>query len=235
MIRPVYLSAGLLLAQAAGASAQVAPGRFQVSVEGAWQTYAESAALDNAPLAGLHGVFYLNRSLGLGAHLLAGRPWTRGEYFPYVRHSYLSADETNDTTLLYVVRQHVTHLQLGIDATVRRDWGRLAPFATAGVGRYRFFLDPEQLNRLEDLSGTSFHFGGGLELQMSEAAGLRFGLTDQVLLDFDRDRFCVNCSGAMALLQEDRFPSPLRVVAKESTIHNWRFVGSFSFVPGGQP
>ncbi|MBI4410567.1 MAG: hypothetical protein HY561_12715 [Gemmatimonadetes bacterium] len=235
MTKRFLLLLALGLTASTAAQAQVVPGRFQVSVDGAWQQYAESSALDDAPLAGVRGAFFLTRFLGIGAHVLAGRPWTRGEFFPYVRHSYLSSDETNDTTLLYVVDQRVTHIQVGLDATLRLELGRLSPFATVGFGRYRFFLDPDQVNGLEDLAGAAYHYGGGFELQLGEAAGVRFGVLDQVLRDFDRDRFCVNCSGAMALLKEDRFPNPSPAPpAKESTIHNLRFVGSFSFVPGGE-
>lgn len=232
---PLAAATALLVAHAT-AAAQVVPGRFQVSVQGAWQRYAESAALDPAPLAGLQGTFFLNRYLGIGAHLLAGRPWTRGDYFPYVRHTALSTDQSNDTTLLYSVSQRVTHLQVGAEAVLRTELGRLAPFATVGAGYYRFFLDPEQMNGLRDLNGPAFHVGAGLELQASATAGLHLGITDQVLLDFDRDRFCVNCTGAMALLREDRFPNPdPPPPPKQSRIHNLRFTAAFSFVPGGQP
>ncbi|HXE57032.1 MAG TPA: outer membrane beta-barrel protein [Gemmatimonadales bacterium] len=235
-LRAALPTAAALLVAHAAAAAQVVPGRFQVSVQGAWQRYAESAALDPAPLAGLEGTFFLNRFVGIGAHLLAGRPWTRGDYFPYVRHTALSTDQSNDTTLLYRVRQRVTHLQVGADAVLRAELGRLAPYATAGAGYYRFFLDPQQVNGLRDLSGPAFHVGGGLELHVSPTAGLRLAITDQVLLEFDRDRFCVNCTGAMALLREDRFPNPdPPPPPKESTIHNLRFTAAFSFVPGGQP
>jgi hypothetical protein len=229
----LWLTSALLLAVPTLGAAQAVPKKFQVSVDAAWQNYAESAALKDAPMAGLRGLYFINSHIGVGASVMAGRPWTKGEYFPLVRHSYLSGDQTNDTTLLYQANMRTTHLQFGVDATYRHALGNLVPFVTAGIGRYRFNLDPEQMDGLKEMSGMAYAIGGGAEWSVTPSSAIRFSIQDNVLNDFDRDNFCINCTGRWNLVREDRFPNPFPVPpAKESTIHNLRFIGSFSFVPG---
>lgn len=226
----------LTLATTSPAGAQVVKGKFQVGVQGGWQNYDKSSALGNTPTGGLKATYFLNKNIGIGGQFMAGRPWTKGEFFPYVRYSFLSADETNDTTLLYTVNQRVTDMQYGAHLTLRHEFGRIAPFATAGIGRYKYFLDPEQNNGLRDLSGASYTLGGGAELLVNNSSAIHFTLQDLVLSNFDRDRFCINCAGAFALMREDRYPNPTPTpVAKKTTTHNARFTVSFSFVPGEKP
>jgi hypothetical protein len=233
MTRTVRTAALLLLAVVSAAEAQVVPGRFQVAVQGAYQNYDNSAALKGSPSGGFQMTYFLTRNLGIGAHIMAGRPWTDESFFPYVRYSFLSSDESNDTTLLYQVKQRVTHMQLGVDGTFRLPLGRFAPFATANIGQYRFYLDPQQNNGLKRVNGLTYGLGAGVEVAVAGNSGFRFTLLDQVMTDYDRDAFCVNCSGAMALLREDRFQNPFpEPPQKKSTVHNLRIVGSFSFIPG---
>ena len=226
------LITGALAADTESASAQVTPRQFQIAVEAGWQTYDQSSALDGAPIGGIKALYWLNRQIGVGAHLNAGRPVTRGDYFPYVRHSFLSNDESNDTTLLYTVNQRVTHLQVGVDGALRYEFGRIAPFVSGSIGYYRMFLDPQELNGLADINGTAFALGGGLELRVAANSGIKVGVSDEIFTDFDRDRFCTNCTGSYRLLQEDRFPNPNPPPpAKKSTVHNLRFILGFNFVP----
>jgi hypothetical protein len=83
------------------------------------------------------------------------------------------------------------------------------------------------------MNGLTYGFGGGIEVAVAGNSGFRFAVLDQVLTEYDRDAFCVNCSGAMALLREDRFQNPFpEPPQKKSTVHNLRLIGSFSFIPG---
>ena len=234
MRHTVRLAAGLLLL-AAPASAQVEPGRFQVNVEGGIQQYAEKASLESGVMAGLRTTYFFNEHIGLGGFVLAGRPMTRGDDFPLVRYSFLSSDETNDTTLLYSVSQRTTHLQYGLDATYRFAFGRFAPFVSAGFGRYRIFLNPAQETTLKDLTGNAYQYGAGVEVDLGENSGVRLGLTDQVLLDYKRHEMCIACQGPSALMREYRFPNPTaESIEPVDALHNLRFMASFNFVPGGR-
>jgi hypothetical protein len=226
-------SALLLLAAVSTAQAQVVPKKFQVGLQGGAQKYDESSALENSLQGGLKATYFFTKNLGVGASLMASRPWTKGSYFPYVRYSYLSGDETNDTTLLYNVDQRVTDLQYSAHVTLRHELGHFAPFVTAGIGRYKFFLDPEQNRSLASLTGGLYSLGGGIELIVNENSAVHAALYDVVMSDFDRDAFCMVCSGAFSLMREDRFPNPSPAPPeKKSTVHNPRFSLSFSFVPG---
>src|SRR5690606_28006027 len=116
--------------------AQLQSGEFLISVRAEHVSYANSSALEGSAAAGVETMYFVTRHLAVGLQASVARPWTKGEYFPLMRHTYWTPNSANDTTLLYVVSRQVTAFDYGLQAEYRLALGRVEPMVPAGVGRY---------------------------------------------------------------------------------------------------
>jgi len=232
-IRCGGLVVGLLLLGTDPLSAQLQPGEFLISLRAERMSYAESSALEPSAAAGMETMYFFTPHLAVGIQASVARPWTKGEYFPLMRHTYWTPNSANDTTLLYVVNQQVTAFDYGVQAEYRLAFDRWEPVVQVGVGRYTFFVDPQsqpQSNRdRRTFSGFAYSVGGGLSFAVSEGARVMVAVSDRIYTGFDRDELSLSDR----LLREDRFPNPdPPPPPEEDVIHNLRFSAGFSFAPG---
>ena len=199
-------------------------GTFEVSTALGWQLFDDAAALDDAVVGSVEAVYGLTDMFGLGAYVQAGRPSTRGEYFPLVALPF------SDSTFRYLPDQRTTQLGFGVVASARLPLGsRLHPYVVGGIGTTRFSMDPEQNRGNVAENFTTWTLGAGLEVRLSDAMGVRLDARDQIYTGFDRDVFDVGDP----LYRDPVFPHPGGEIPEPSdTVHNLRLALAFSFVPG---
>ncbi|MFO7261497.1 MAG: outer membrane beta-barrel protein [bacterium] len=201
-------------------------GQFEVSTFLSWQRFDEAAALENGPAAGLEVMYFARPAVAVGGYLSVGRPKTRGEYFPLVGLKF------EDSTFFYLPDQTVTQIGFGIAGLLRfASLEPFAPYVTAGAGRTRFFMDPEQNRGIRSESVATWMLGGGVQYSSGGGVGLRLDVRDEIFTGFDREIFSV-----VDPLYIDRtmpHPNPSIPEAK-STVHNIRVSLAFSFVPRRQ-
>lgn len=225
-MRSLFGTVLLALLAAAPLAAQAEQGQFEVSTLLGWQRFDEAAALENGPAAGLEVQYFLRPTIAVGGYLSVGRPTTRGEYFPLV------GLEFEDSTFFYLPDQTVTQIGFGLAGMLRLPpVQRLAPYVTAGAGRTRFILDPEQ-NRGNRREGfATWMVGGGVQYSSGGGVGLRLDVRDEVYSGFDREVFSV----VDPLFMDRTMPHPNpNIPEPKSTVHNFRVSLAFSFVPGVQ-
>src|SRR5690606_19885948 len=130
----------------------------EVSTLLGWQRFDEAAALENGPAAGLEVQYFLRPTIAVGGYLSVGRPTTRGEYFPLV------GLEFEDSTFFYLPDQTVTQIGFGLAGMLRLPpVQRLAPYVTAGAGRTRLLMDPEQDRGIPSGGVGAWVRGGGVQ------------------------------------------------------------------------
>src|SRR5690606_9705104 len=134
---------GMVLFGPGPLDAQLQSGEFLASVRAERMSYANSAALEASAAAGVETMYFLTPHLAVGLQASVARPWTKGQYFPLMRHTYWTPNSANDTTLLYVVNQQVTAFDYGVQAEYRLTFNRWEPLVQVGAGRYTIFLDPQ--------------------------------------------------------------------------------------------
>lgn len=224
----LYIALGVLaagLVVPVSSAAQAVENRFAVAPRVSYMMFDGSSALDDAPMLGLDALYYVGRSgLAAGVSVDIARPETLGDFFTPIRLDFGPESE------LRFVGVRTTVVQVGA-AGLYRIGGldrRLAPFVGAGLGGHLIYLDNQQQDGADKVTGLNASFGGGFEYRVSEAAGFRLEVKDFVYFDFDREELNVVAES----VQDDRFPElhgdpP----PPESTIHNWRFSLSFVFVP----
>lgn len=216
----------LAVLTAAPLAAQAEQGQFEVSTLLGWQKFDEAAALENAPAAGLEALYFVRPTIAVGGYLSIGRPTTRGEYFPLV------GLEFEDSTFFYLPDQTVTQIGFGVAGMLRlQPIQRFAPYVTAGAGRTRFFMDPEQNRGHRDEGVATWMVGGGVQYSSGGGVGLRLDVRDEIYSGFDREIFSV----VDPLYMDRTMPHPNpNIPEAKSTVHNIRVSLAFSFVPGVQ-
>ena len=231
----------------AGDSLSGTDGRlYEVSAITGWQWFDRAAALEGAPTFGVRAVnpniVKSLPGLSFGVSLAFARPSTRGDYFPWNRHTFVSDPlHRNDTTVVYEVSQRVTMAAYAAEFGYRLggaprrtgtslvDWRAATAELSAGIGGYAFWEDPEQNYENEAHAHPALMLGGGLGIPLPRNTTLRLRLDDLVFLRYDREWFNLHDP----LYSEELFPNPQTAPpAAKSTIHNLRFSIQFSFVPG---
>ena len=178
----------------------------------------------NNVTAGLSILYDLRSRIRAGVSFEVTRPVSNGTYF--------SAAELNTpgASRLVFVNQRLTMALFGAVVEVRPVESRLSPFLEGGLGAYVLYLDPAKSNGAERFTDLSLTLGGGIEIPIAAAAGLRLHLRDVILTGWDRERL----NAVDPAFENTRFPDlvPAPPDASE-TLHNlWLSVG-FSFRPGG--
>lgn len=223
-----------LRAQAAPDSANPSPGGWRPFVVtpfvGMRLNDTHSALRRSVPVAGLDLTYRFNRYAGLGITLGAGRPKTDGDFFPLVR---MQAGDTSD---YFRVSQRLTEYTYGVQGLAMLPAARIVPYASAGVGRYTFIMDPQAVSANRRYSGPMFSVGGGLNIPMGTRTGVTLDARDVILASYDRERL----DATDPLFRDDTRFDPVAAGKPQprSTIHNLRFSIGVSFIPdargGGQ-
>lgn len=225
-MRSLFGTVLLAVLAAAPVAAQAQQGQFEVSTLLSWQRFDEAAALENGPAAGLEVMYFARPAIAVGGYLAIGRPTTRGEYFPLVGLKF------EDSTFFYLPDQTVTQIGFGIAGLLRlASLEPFAPYVTAGAGRTRFFMDPEQNRGIRAEGVATWMLGGGVHYSTGGGIGLRLDVRDEIYTSFDREIFSV----VDPLFIDRTMPHPNpNIPEAKSTVHNIRLSLAFSFVPGRQ-
>jgi hypothetical protein len=211
------------------------PGRVGVVVRGGLASFDKAAALDNSVFVGLDAMYGVNSWLSMGPSLSIGRPTTDGKQFITLL-SYGIPTAGGDTTSFYESTQPVNVLDGAFNVKVRLPNRSLAPYATAGIGGYALFLDP-QVNRGErHKTGLAFNVGGGVAYAFNDRAGIVFDVRALTYTDYDREVLDPRHPGGQGqpntrienTLYAEFFPA--RPEAK-STVTNFAFSFGFTYVP----
>jgi hypothetical protein len=210
-------------------------GRVGVVVRGGYASFDKAASLNNSPFVGLDALYGVNTWLSMGPTLSIGRPATNGEHFISVV-TYGITTAGGDTTSFFESTQPVNLLDGAFNVKVRLPNRQLAPFATAGIGGYAIFLDP-QINRGERHKvGLAFNVGAGAEYAFNDRAGIVIDIRSQTYTDYDREALDPRFPGGQGqpntrvenTLFAELFPT---APAKKSTVTNFAFSFGFKYVP----
>jgi len=210
-------------------------GRVGVVVRGGYASFDKAASLKNSGFVGLDALYGVNTWLSMGPSMSIGRPSTNGEHFVSVL-TYGIASAGGDTTSFYEATQAVNLLDGAFNVKVRLPNRQLAPFATAGLGGYAIFLDP-QVNRGERHKvGLAFNVGAGAEYSFNDRAGVVLDVRAQTYTDYDRASLDPRFPGGQGQPNTrvetsqwaEFFPT---APAAKKTVTNFAFSFGFKYVP----
>lgn len=228
MRKNLLLSVGLLLGVPAVGSAQTEPHRFSVGPRLGWVNYQEVSGIDRSGFIGVDAIYAITRNLGIGASIELSRPQTDPRYFP-VEFSF------GDTTFVYRSTYPITVFQYSATAVGQVSWGKLNPYLTVGLGQYRMFIDPQAARSPKTVTHGLITLGGGVNVRLSDATGLRFEIRDFIYRDYDLNELN-QVEGRFA---PRRFPEVAPVPSRQCfdatcNLNNIQFALGFTFLPGGR-
>jgi len=228
--------AALLAALGCGATALAAQAdagsRFRVTPSIGVMKFAKTSALSDLDgtkvwaSAGLTASYALSGGLRVGTYLEFQQPQTSSDFYPYALF------RTSGTYQLYGTTQVVSVMSYGLDLSYTVGAGKLGPYLRGGVGRHSVFGDVQTQNSTDQVSGTQFVLGGGVNYAVSDAIGVRVELADFMWSDWDRDALNpVDPAYRNTTFPED---NPAGITeSKPGLIHNLRLALGFSFTPSG--
>jgi hypothetical protein len=216
----------LAVGTASFAGAQAVPGRFQIGPRLGGITFDDASAIEQGPLLGVDATYFLTSTLGVGVSIGLSRPETDGAFFP-------AEMSFGDTTFVYQVSQPLTIFTYSAQAVINLPLGPLQPFATAGLGQYRIYLDPQATNGAPTVDNFMFNIGAGLTLKVGQSSGFRFEVRNFVFANYDLNRI----SPVASRFAPRRFPDVVQIPDRtcydqKCTLNNIQFAVGFSFVPG---
>jgi opacity protein-like surface antigen len=218
------------LVLAGQAAAQAPAHQFQITPSGGYTHFDRASGLANSARLGLDLGYGLSRYFALGTSFSISQPQTRGEDFIA---SLTYGDPTaGDTTFFFRVTQPISVTTAEFAGTVRAPMaGRITPFATAGVGVYTLYMDPQVVAGRRTYSRLSSTIGAGFNFRVGNSSGITFDVRDMILTKYNRDRLNATdrrFSGGRRFAED--FPPP---IAPKATLHNIAFNIGFSFIPRG--
>lgn len=223
MLRSIGLGLTLTAVVAGVAEAQVEQGQFQVSPFGGYLLFAESAALDDAVIAGLDAAYYLTPNLAIGITGSYGQSTGDGSFFP--RLTFVGEEEVE----VHQIDMDVNFATYAATARLGTNLGSLSPYVSGGVGGWLIFLDPEQNNGPGTHGDLMLEVGGGASYAISSRAGLRVDVRDQIFTGYDRD--ILNPINPRFQTTEGFEDEIAAKPDEQSTIHNFRIALGFTFIP----
>lgn len=225
----------LLAAGVRAADAQVAPKQFDFGAHVGFTKYGSSASIKDGPFIGLDGTYTVpfnplsalskNTDFGIGFTFSAARPMTKGTEFPLVLF------DVGDTTFLYAVSQRITLMHGGLQAVAGYTMGRSRIYGFGGGGIYTSFLDTRQSTKVNQLTHPMAIAGGGLNIAVSRAVGIRGEVRDLMFLKFDKNDYDPSVKYARDYRIIDALPTP---PPSKSRIDNLQFSIVFSYIPNFQ-
>jgi hypothetical protein len=220
LIRCLPVIATLAFASVGGA--QIRAHEFTVSPRGGYLAFDRASSIKNAPSIGLSADYNITPALGLGVALLASRPNTRGEDF-------VNAFKYGDSvTYLFQITQPLSVTDVSLNATVRAPLTRIQPYLSGGVGAYTIYLDPQASNGPSRFSRLSGNIGVGVNLRLSDRAGVLLESRGLMFTNYKRSRLNPSRLGFADVRYVGDYPAPPK---EKSTIRSYAFNLGFSFVP----
>lgn len=239
-LRLLGLAALLALIAAPPAAAQMEDSGFQVSPRVSYYLYDNATPFKEAFGVGADARYFFNENLGLGFDIDFARPEVDGSYFPLAYFVY-----PGPSALLISAGQQATQLTYSLFAVAGIKFGQLALRVQGGGGLYTFYYDPMVIGSNPTRTGTETltkplaAIGAGLEWNLSEAAGFRLDVLDDIFFEFNRELFNpveegwqnlrTREDGAAGLAFPEANGTPPE--AKE-TVHNFRISLAFQLMPG---
>lgn len=185
--------------------------------------YDEASTLETMPVGSIEFTRPLTDMFALSLGMDYARGQIDGERFPTAQ-----LDFGQDSTINVVVNQPVSAVHYGGRLEVGRFAGRLQPYAAAGAGGYTLFLNSQQHDQQETVSGISLQAGAGIRFGLTESSSLVLDARDVVYLSFDPNELSV----VEERFENDRFPELNPEPLEEGTMHNIRLTLGFTFLPG---
>jgi hypothetical protein len=220
-------AAGAQEAEPAAAGARAVSTVGSVTPRGGYARFDRASSIRPSAFLAVDATYQITPAFAVGPSLTVARASTYGE--DYLTAFTFGDPSKGDTTFIFANQQPVTVVDVGAIATARLLAGsRFAPYLTGGVGAYSLYLDPQQVNDSKRYTFLSAMVGGGVDLQMSQQAGIRLDVRDQIFMNYDRRRL----NPADARFQNTRFVEDLPAPpANKSTLHNLMFSVGFTFRP----
>lgn len=212
------IGVGLALC-ATGAQAQL--DRATLVPRAGYTSYAEASGIEPSAFVGVDLNYTLANFFGLGASLEVSRPTTRGEDF-------ITQLRYGDTTFLFAVIQPITVLTTALNARAEFGTARFTPFATAGVGLYKVYLDPQAAGGHDTFQGMLVNVGGGINFMIRDGIGIQLDVRDHIYTGYDRDDLNPIDPQFRVTRFIDDVPAPPE---EKDSIHNLVFSIGFSFRP----
>lgn len=221
------------------AAAQMEVSGWQVSPRVGYFVYSDATPFKNTFGVAGDVRYYFNNNLGLGFDISFARPVVDGSYFPLAYFVY-----PGPSVQLIEAGSQPTQLTYALFASAGIAFDKIALRALGGGGLYTFYYDPLVIGsnptRLgtETLTKGMAVVGAGLEWRVTEAAGFRLDVMDNVFFGFDRELFNPVESGWQNLRSRETGNSGLAFPeangtppeAKE-TVHNIQFSLAFQLMP----
>jgi len=239
-LRTFCLVALGILVAATPAIAQVAAGQFQVSPRVGYYIYDDATPFKNAASVGADARYFITENLGIGLEFDFARPVVDGSYFTNAYFVY-----PGPIALLIEAGQQVTQVSFAAVGVAALRTERISVLGVGGGGVYTFYYDPQVIGSVPNRSGNETFtkamvvLGAGVEYSISESAGFRVDVVDDVFFNFDREKF----NPVELRWQNDRnrepggsaldFPEANGSPPEASeTVHNFRVSLAFELVPG---
>lgn len=227
MRKNLGFSLGLLIGFTTIAAAQTAPHRFTIGPRIGWVNYKDVSGVDRSGFIGVDAIYSLTRNFGIGASMEMSRPQTDSRYFP-VEFSF------GDTTFVYRTSYPITVFQYSATAVGQMTWGKLNPYVTVGLGQYRMFIDPQAARSPKTVTHGLLTLGGGFNVKLGEATGLRFEVRDFIYRNYDLNEI----NEVETRFNPRRFPEVAPVPSRQCmdatcNLSNIQFALGFTFLPGG--
>ena len=201
--------------------------QFVITPRGGYIAFDRATSLEAGAAIGVDAHYTFTPSFSLGTNFTFARANTRGEDFLTALTYGLVA--TGDTTFIFGVRQPVSVVDAQVAAVLRiPSYGRISPFLTGGGGIYVLYLDPEANIGSTRIVKPAAMGGAGVDVRLSNTAGIRLDVRDMVFFKYDRERLRPS---------DERFRNP-RILeglalppTPKKTINNFMFSLGFTFTP----
>jgi hypothetical protein len=199
--------------------------------------YDKATPFQTAAFVGGESYYPINNLFTIGFGISFARPIVDGSYYPL---AYFRVHQ--DTSYLTQAGQQVTQvtyagmLSVGVPVLTT---GQL--YAQGGLGGYTFFVDRQSMVNINKrtgivhVSGLMIPIGGGISYALTQGAGIRLEVRDEIITSFDRERFnpvevrYQNTCQVTPYCMPDLNGTP---PAGKSSNHSLKFILGFELVPG---
>ena len=216
----------LVLAAPWAAGAQAVTDRFTVTPRGGFIHFDRASSLKSSGALSVNASYSITPMFAVGFDFAVSRPETRGEDF--IAALRFGDPSAGDTTLFFQVEQPVSVINTALTGALRVPFEPFSLHATAGVGVYSLYLDPQVVGGTHHFSGMSGLVGAGVGYRLGQRVGVQLDVRDLIFTNYDRTRLNPTESRfANVRFREDFAPPP----ANKSSVHNLMLSLGFSFVP----
>lgn len=209
----------LLVGLPAAAEAQ-----WRITPNAGYILFQEETALEGMPVGGIEVMRAGAGPFGFGFGLDYARGEIDGALFPPAQ-----LDFGIDSTVAVVVNQSAGMLGYWARGELTTEVGRFSPYAGAGAGGYTLFLNAQQWDAPETLSGLMVVAGVGARIAVGESSSIVLDVRDLIFPSFDANDLNV----VREQSRNDRFPELNPAPLEETTAHNIRLSLGFQFLQGG--